>query len=79
VAKDAARGERLGVLGAQNPLVYRHQRSELGVRRGRIPGPPGPVGQLAASSERVRVLLTEHAFDFRYQCGELVPGRGRLL
>jgi hypothetical protein len=51
---------------------------ELLHTRLRIPGPPGPGGEVGAGGQRARVLRARDPLAHRQQRGVLVPGPGRV-
>ena len=56
----------------------RQQRGELVPGGGRVPGSPGPVGQVEPGHQGIRGVRAEDALADAEQRGELVPGGGRV-
>ena len=54
------------------PLADGQQRGELVSRAGRVPGAPGPVGQVEPGGQGVGVVRAEYALGYGQQRGELV-------
>jgi len=54
-AKPVTGAQGVQVLSAQDPLANGQKGSELVTGRGRVPGPPGPVGKEEAGSQGDRV------------------------
>ena len=54
------------------------QRGELVPGGGRVPGTPGPVGQVEPGHQGIGGVRTEYALADSEKDGELVPGGGHV-
>ena len=60
------------MIRARYPLADGQQRGELVSRGGRVPGAPGPVGQVEPGGQGVGVVRAEYPLADGEQRGELV-------
>ena len=60
------------------PLKYGQQLGEQVPGGGRVARLRGPLGEVAAGAQSVRVFRAEDSLEHRQQLGVLVPGGGRV-
>ena len=61
VGEVAAVGQRVRVLGPQDPLADRHQRGQFIPRGGHIPGLPDPAGEFLPDGQGFGVFWAGYA------------------